>query len=125
MPIPKLTPFWYTPEGQADGEHVSFKLRPLTQPQMVEVEEYYDREGKITARATYMAGTLGIAGVKGVRHPDTDEPAIPPQCFEWLPRSWVRLCGSRLIAEDQGIDWDSWMSDVKGDSPDEETPSGN
>lgn len=124
MPIPKVTPFWYTPEGQNDGEQVSFKLRPLTQPQIVDVEEHY-RDGRMTGKATYVAGTLGIVGVKGFRHPETGDPAVPPQCFDWLPRSWVRLCGTRLLANDQGIDWDAQMAElINGETP-EEDPQGN
>lgn len=127
---PKLTPFWYTPEGQDEGEKVSFLLRPLTQPQMVEVEEHYV-DGKQTAKAQYVAGRLGIIQVRGVTHPETGEPAVVPSCFEWLSRSWVKLCGTRLIAEDAGLDWDEIMKSLEPGEPPagppkpEDDPEGN
>lgn len=104
---PRLTPFWYVPEGQ-EGEEVSFKLRPLTQPQMVDVEEHYVN-GRSTDKANYIAGTLGIIEVKGIRHPETQQLVKLPD-FSWLPRGWVRLCGMRLLAEDAGLDWDELMA---------------
>lgn len=127
--LPRLTPFWYTPEGQEEGEQVSFLLRPLTQPQMIEVEEHYVN-GKQTGKAQYVAGRLGIIQVKGYVHPQTGEQPVIPSCFDWLPRSWVKLCGARLIAEDHGIDWDELMGPLKsGEAPrehkQEEDPEGN
>lgn len=110
--MPKLTPFWYTPEGQ---EEVSFLLRPLTQPQMVEVEEHY-RNGRATERAQYVAGTIGIIQVKGIHHPTTGQPAVVPACFDWMDRRLVKLCGLRLIVEDLGLDWDQIMKPL-ADAP--------
>lgn len=111
--LPKLTPFWYEPEGQDDeGEKVRFLLRPLTQQQMVDVEEHYV-DGRITGKAQYIAGKLGIVQVQGAYHPQTNQPAVPPSCFEWLDRTLVKLCGLRLIIEDRGLDWDQIMKPLR------------
>jgi hypothetical protein len=107
--IPRLAPFWYTPEGQEEtAEKISFHLRPLSQPQMVDIEEHYVG-GRQTKKAQFIAGTMGVIGVKGIRNPETGARPIIPECFDWIPRAWVRLAGMRLIAEDQGIDWDKLM----------------
>lgn len=120
--LTKLTPFWYEPEGQGEGEAISFHLRPLTQPQMVEVEEHYE-DGKVTGKAEYVAGTLGIIAVKGLRHPETGVPAVPPMCFDWVPRGLVKACGRRLIVNDWGLDWDKIMKPLtEGEPPPDPKP---
>lgn len=106
----KVTPFWFQPPDQA----IEFRLRPLTQPQMVEVEEHRGADGTISRKGQWVAGTLGIIGIRGATHPDTGNSAAVPECFQWIDRNLIRMCGLRLIINDQGLDWEKALKGEHG-----------
>ena len=114
----QLTPFWYTPEGQDASAAVSFQLRPLTQPQMVDVEEHAEpNTDRISRKGQWIAGSIGIVSVKGAAHPETGEAAAMPECLKWINRHLVRMCGLRLIANDAGLDWHGVIRSEPQDDP--------
>jgi len=103
---PKLLPFWFTPEFQEGTAPVKFRLRPLTQAEMIEVEELYGEHGW-TRAAQFRAGMLSIiacenivaADGKPVRWPDGIE--VPGTALRGL----IAHCGMRIIVEMNGNDW--------------------
>lgn len=121
---PKLLPFWYEPEFQTgQPPFVRFKLRPLTQQEMIDVEELYTeaRPGapsRTTRAAQFKAGMLAIVAVENV----TDEAGEPirwpygidrhGQAAEAL-RTMVVQAGLRIIVEMSGGDWARFVKEVE------------
>ena len=116
--VPNLAPYWYKPEG-TDG--LEFRLRPLSESQMIEVESLYGRDGRSNLKAEWTAGTMGIIGVRGSAsaNPANGQPAVPPACFDWLPRHAVRLAGIRLILEEKGVVWSDIQKGLTGEELDD------
>lgn len=101
---PKLTPFWYEPEFQDIPDPVSVRLRPLTQADMIEIEELYEDGIYPTRRAYYRAGRLAITEVRGL-FDDDGAPAKWPACADRVERHLVVMAGFRAITEQSGGDW--------------------
>lgn len=113
---PKLQPFWHTPGSQTDTSPVRFKLRPLTQAEITEVEGLYaPREPggppMTTPIAKHKAATLSIIACDGI----TDEKGEPIKSLVGIDgragaqaedlRHMILECGLRIIFEMIGLDW--------------------
>jgi hypothetical protein len=70
---PSLTPFWHTVRKAVESEpEIRFKLKPLTQPQIIELQSTYEDAGldvdtnaprkRPTNITWYRAGCLGMDG---------------------------------------------------------------
>jgi len=117
---PKLQPFWHTPI-QAGSPPVRFKLRPLTQAEITEVESLYaPREPggppMSTPIAKLKAATLAIVACDGI----TDENGDPIKSLAAIDgragdlaeqlRHMIMEAGLRIIFEMIGLDWTKAMS---------------
>ena len=100
----KLTPFWYEPEFHQDADKVKFHLRPLTQRDMVEIDEYCERNGDLTGRAQYEAGLKAIIAVRGLTDEDGNE-ARWPACAPFVDRHHISQAGARAVIEQTGGNW--------------------
>lgn len=110
--MPKLAPFWYEPEFQDDGDDpVAFQLKPLTQGEMVEIEDFYD-EGRITRRAMYEAGRRAIIGYRGIADENGQSPPWR-DIAERVHRHLIVVAGWRAITEATGGDWDLVMGQLR------------
>lgn len=97
---PKLTPFWYTPEGQ-DEDPAEFKLRPLTQPQIVELFETF-RDNHPTGVTWYRAGEMAIVDIRNLS--DSEGRAVSwPKHKAHIPYSWISSCGAKIYVESMGL----------------------
>lgn len=133
---PKLQPFWYVPEFQSEDPPVRFKLRPLTQAEMIEVEELYTeaRPGVpplSTRAAQFKAAMLSITACEGI----TDEKGDPIRWPLGVDRAHaddslrMLICqaGLRIIVEMNGGDWKRFVQAVdeaqKSEQPAEADPA--
>lgn len=115
-----LQPFWYEPEFQDDeAEKIEFRLRPLTEADMVDVEELYIA-GRPTQRAQYAAGCRAIIDVRGAYEANGD----PAKSVARMPRHLVSLAGYRAIVAQEGGDWEDKVRRMRafitGESLDDE-----
>lgn len=120
---PKLLPFWYVPEFQADEPPVRFKLRPLTQQEMIDVEDLYTeaRPGsppRTTRASQFKAGMLAIQAVENVTD-ESGEPIRWPYGIDRKGRAAEDLralivqAGLRIIVEMNGGDWARFVEEVE------------
>lgn len=133
---PKLTPFWHIPEFQNTSAPVRFKLRPLTQTEITEVEALYaPREAGgppvSTPVAKLKAATLSIVAIDGI----TDEDGEPIRSLAGIDgrpgpaaedvRHMILECGLRIIFEMIGLDWKKAVNDeaAKRQQPAESDPA--
>lgn len=101
--LPKLTPWNYTPEALENEETPPvFRLRPLTQGQIVELQETY-KDGAPTPATWYKAGEMSILTVDNLVEAD-GRPAKWPTCKPRTPASWVAECGAEAWLRSQGFD---------------------
>ncbi len=113
---PSLTPFWHTVREAAEPEPaIRFKLKPLTQPQVIELQSTYEDAGRHPDLGTpmkrptnitwYRAGCLGMDGageIEGITV--SGKPAewlrhrsiIP---YELVVQAGVKLCMDAWGAE--------------------------
>lgn len=116
---PKLQPFWFTPEFQDEEPHVRFRLKPLTQEQMIEVESLYE-DGSWTRTAQFRAGMLSIVGCENIFDPE-GRPVRWPHGIDDSPGAGLRLlichCGMRIIVEMNGGDWGEIMGQATKATP--------
>lgn len=108
---PKLTPFWFTPDGQDENDAVEFKLRPLTEPQVMDLFATYGPEGRPTESTWYRAGEMGIVEVRNLTI--DGKPARWPQHRNVIPYKWVSSCGVNLCIEAWGRDQKESEDDVQ------------
>lgn len=107
----KLTPFWYEPEFQ-EGDKVKFRLRPLTQRDMIELDEFADEAGNLPRRAQYEAGVKAITAVQGFTDEDGNELSWSA-CSDLIDRYLITQCGFRAIVAQNGGDWDAIASRIR------------
>lgn len=134
---PKLQPFWYAPEFQTDDPPVRFKLRPLTQQEMIDVEELYTegRPGvpsRTTRAAQFKAGMLAIQAVENLAD-ESGEPIRWPYGIDRKGvaaeelRTMIVQAGLRIIVEMNGGDWKRFVAAVddaqKSEQPAEADPA--
>jgi hypothetical protein len=125
MKLPaKLSPFWYAPEFGNDEAHpVRFKLRPLTQEQIIEVEDMFTPSADGTGRASwnrraqFRAAMISIAAVDGLEDAN-GEPLRWPfgidvqgEVGQQL-RDLICIAGMRIITEAQGNDWAALIAGI-------------
>lgn len=122
--MPKLAPFWYEPEFQPEGEEkISFLLKPLTQADMIEVDEHENPN-----RARYVAGRMAIMRIRGLADDDGNEVRWA-EVADRFERSLVVQAGFRAICAAGQIDWafvvklaEDKMREVMGDAGVTELP---
>lgn len=120
---PKLGPFWYEPEFQSGSPpFVRLKLRPLTQQEMIEVEQLYvaARPGMpplSTRAAQFKAAMLSIVACEHIKD-EKDEPIRWPSGIDRHGaaaedlRTMIVQAGLRIIVEMSGGDWRKFVSAV-------------
>lgn len=101
----KLTPYWFTPEGQTGDKPVKFRIAPLTQPQIVELFDTYDKSGKPTNRTWYVAGEMGLNGGRGIENLTIEgRTAAWPRDKDRIPYDLVIACGVELCLQAWKVD---------------------
>lgn len=118
---PQLKPFWFVPSFQAEGDKVRFKLRPLTQSEMIEVESLYTvpDEPRSLPRwnisAQFHAAMLSIQECDGIVD-ENDAPVRWPFGIDRPDsqdlRNLICQAGQRIIVEMNGGDWDLMVKGV-------------
>ncbi len=87
-----LAPYWHTPETKND-DGVRFKLKPLTNPQLMELLNTYEN-GQPTNGTFYQAGCMAIDGGREIEGLTVDgKPAIWSVHKDVIPYVWVLECG--------------------------------
>lgn len=79
--VPKLAPYWYPLE---QDPAVRFRLRPITQPQLAEVESLIVA-GVLTPKALVEAAKLSIMSIEGMTNAEDGSVSVWPACFPWIP----------------------------------------
>lgn len=112
---PQLKPFWFVPSFQSNGDNIRFKLRPLTQSEMIEVESLYTvsadprRPPLWNHSAQFRAAMLSIQECDGIVD-ENDEPIRWPYGIDRPDsqdlRNLICQAGQRIIVEMNGGDWD-------------------
>lgn len=104
--LPRLTPFWFTPPDQ-ETDPGKFKLRPLSQPQVVDMFSHYDvlpnGDQVPGGRTFYEAGRVGIVDLDGFTDPDTGKAVGWPSSLDRLPFKLIQDCGRKLLYDAWGV----------------------
>ncbi len=79
--VPKLAPYWYPLENDPA---VRFRLRPITQPQLAEVESMIV-DGVLVPSALVKAAKLSIMSIEGMTNAGDGSVAVWPICYPWIP----------------------------------------
>ena len=116
-----LTPFWFTPaqDGVPEAEKVSFRLKPLTQPQIIELQtRTYERVSALismpTTESFYVAGCMAIEGGGDIRNLTVDgKPARWVLHKDLIPREWVVECGLKVFNDAHGDVTDEEIEEVE------------
>ncbi len=96
--VPKLTPYWYTLENDPEAQ---FRLSPLTQPQLAEVEGTFVN-GMATTTTFCKAAIMTIVAVKGITDPETGQPAKWPMCQTRIPVDVLTEVGAESYMQARG-----------------------
>jgi hypothetical protein len=101
LSMARLTPYWFQPVYENDGG-VRFKLRPLTQPQISELEATFE-ESKPTNGTFYLAGSMAIEGGRDIENLTIDgKKAIWGMHKDLIPYTWVVECGIDVFVNAYG-----------------------
>ena len=96
-----LVPEWFVPDSEKDAnpeEQASFHCYPLTQPQVLEVQQYYDRDRKDFLPTAYaVAYRLGCRGWKNVTDHEGKPLKWSPANRETLPAHILAEVGANII----------------------------
>jgi len=105
MPMRALTglvPVWYIPTSEHDVQPQdaasSFHCFPLTQPQLLEVQQFYDSDTKrLKPQAYAMAFRLGCRGWKNVQ--DSAGLNLPwsPSAMDTIPAKEIAEIGNHVL----------------------------
>lgn len=102
---PAIEPFWFEPEGQTDSEPARFFLKPLTQPQLVQLFPTFGPDGRPTELTWYRAGELGIEGGRKIDNLKVEgRIASWPRDRDRIPYAWVVACGVTLCLQAWSLD---------------------
>jgi hypothetical protein len=103
-----LAPFWHEIEESESGEPVRLKLRPLTQPQVIELFATFEKagEGSRPSEMTwYRAGCMGLDGAGQIENLTIDgEPARWPKHKQLIPFRFIVSAGIKLCLDAWGGD---------------------
>lgn len=94
------SPIWFKPEGQAEGETpAEFKLRPLTQPEYLEViNDHYDPERKrFTGKGIMAAVRYGLLDWRGYVDSDGKEQKFTRGAVNEVPFDVLTDIGIKVI----------------------------
>ncbi len=117
--VPKLTPYWYTLE---DDEEVRFRLAPMTQPQLAEVEGSFVN-GQATTATFCKAAILTIRAVEGITDPETGQPAKWPQCQLRIPVDVLTEVGAESYLQARGRTLNGLDTDELSEDPEKNSSS--
>jgi hypothetical protein len=96
----KLTPWWFTPKAE-NPDNATFRLRPLTTPQKMDLLDTYRDDGNgilLPTHRSYMTAVrFGVIETRDWTDPRTTKPARVPSCFDSMPPSWVIECATELM----------------------------
>ncbi len=79
--VPKLAPYWYPLE---QDPAVRFRLRPITQPQLAEIESMIV-DGVLVPKALVEAAKLSIMTIEGMTNVEDGSVSVWPMCYPWIP----------------------------------------
>ena len=94
---PKLAQYQFTPSSTSElSDPPRFSLKPLTEPQVVELFETY-KDGQPTEQTWYRAGCMGIVSVENLTI--DNKPARWPAHKDVIPYVWISECGVDLCMQ--------------------------
>lgn len=95
--LPNIAPFWYKPDGQeGESQPAEFRIRPLTQPDLLDVESTYGDDGRPTSLSWLRACDLGVIEVRNL-YDEQNRKALWPQCRPRVPRAWLLQLGAKVV----------------------------
>lgn len=101
---PQIAPFWFTPDDQRGEGKIRFYLKPLTQPQIVELYGTF-KEQTPTSQTWYRAGEMGLNGGREIEGLTIDgRRARWPQDKDVIPNTLVIACGVELCMQAWSVD---------------------
>lgn len=101
---PQIAPFWFTPENQEGDDKIRFKLKPLTQPQLVELFDTFNGT-QPTTRTWYRAGEMGLNGGQAIENLTIGgRQAQWPRDKDVIPHALVVACGVELCMQAWALD---------------------
>jgi hypothetical protein len=101
-----ITPEWWTPETETEPDtdgHIAerpaaFYLHPLTGPQMMEVQEFFDLENRtIKTGGLLRAARFGLKDWRNVLD-ENDKEIDFDASLNKLPAEWIANAGAQIIA---------------------------
>lgn len=106
-----ITPVWWSPksettpkpdgDGKKDPNPAAFFLKPLTGPEMLEVQEYFDFDnGSIKTPGLLLACRLGLADWRNIEGPDDDMLVFKDirKPLDVLAAETLAIVGAQIIA---------------------------
>ena len=90
---------WFKPEGQDEASPAEFKIRPLTQPEYLEViNDHYDPERKrFTAKGIIAAVRYGLLDWRGYLGADSKELRFNRGAINEMPYDVLTDIGIKVI----------------------------
>ena len=95
-----LTPTWYTPREEEDNKEqgAAFFLKPLTGPQLLEVQPHFDLENTtVRGPGLVMSVRFGLKGWKNVVDSKGAEMAFNPMRIDFLPSEILAELGAEIL----------------------------
>ena len=101
-----ITSEWWTPPSETEPNDngdlperpASFHLSPLTGPEMLEVQEFFDLENRtIRPPGLLRACRLGLTDWRNVLDENDKELSFDPS-LKCLPAEWIANAGAQIIA---------------------------
>lgn len=113
--VPKLAPYEFTPDGQGD-DPISFRLKPLTEPQVVDLYSTFDN-GQATNATWYRAGLMGIVEVLNctIELEGKERKAKWPRDRDLIPYALVSACGVDLCLHAWNVSPDGDDDEIEAD----------
>lgn len=91
---------WWTPEAfEGEDEPPAFELQPLTQPQFLEVQQFFDVPNEtISGPGLMFAVRNGLKGWRNIVGDDGKDAVYTTRAVDRLPADWLALVGSKIVA---------------------------
>lgn len=101
-----ITPEWWTPaseqkdvNGEPNPTPAAFHLHPLTGPQMLEVQEFFDFENQtIKGPGLLKACRLGLKDWRNIIDEEGNEIIFTRNALDKLPAEVLAAAGARIIS---------------------------